>query len=100
MDTSLKELDLQIEEVQAEIEGTQQEIQVFEQRELNGEELAMADQTRRAVLEDRLAQYRRSLFDIQSKRDDVTRQVALSGETVTIVEPAIEPTEAIRPRVL
>jgi non-specific protein-tyrosine kinase len=100
LDTSLKELDLQIEELQAEIEGAQQEIQVFEQRELNGEELAMADQTRRAVLEDRLAQYRRSLFDIQSKRDDVTRQAALSGETVTIVEPAIEPTEAIGPRVL
>ncbi|MCB0203236.1 MAG: polysaccharide biosynthesis tyrosine autokinase [Anaerolineae bacterium] len=98
--TSLETFQTQIGGVQADIDSTQAQLQALQGLEDDGEELTLEQQAQRARLETSLAQYRSSLADLLGSRDDVKRAEALSGDTITVVEPAIEPTASIRPRVL
>ncbi|MEZ4770213.1 MAG: polysaccharide biosynthesis tyrosine autokinase [Caldilineales bacterium] len=98
--TSLETFQTQISGVQADIDQTQAQLQALQGLEDDGEELTLEQQAQRARLETSLAQYRSSLADLLGARDDVKRAEALSGDTITVVEPAIEPSSPIRPRVL
>lgn len=98
--TSLETFQTQISGVQADIDQTQTQLQALQGLEDDGEELTLEQQSQRARLETSLAQYRSSLADLLGARDDIKRAEALSGDTITVVEPAIEPTAPIRPRVL
>jgi non-specific protein-tyrosine kinase len=98
--TSLETFQAQIQGVQADIDQTQAQLQALQELENEGEELTLEQQAQRARLETSLAQYRSSLADLLQARDDVKRAEALSGDTITVVEPAIEPGSPIRPRVL
>lgn len=98
--TSLETFQTQISGVQADIDQTQAQLQALQGLEDDGEELTLEQQSQRARLETSLAQYRSSLADLLGARDDIKRAEALSGDTITVVEPAIEPTAPIRPRVL
>jgi non-specific protein-tyrosine kinase len=90
----------QIDGVQADIELAQDQLQVMQALEDNGEELTLEQASQRARLEASLAQYRSSLAELLRNRDDVKRAEANRGDTITVVEPAIEPTQSVRPRVL
>ncbi|MEA3337829.1 MAG: polysaccharide biosynthesis tyrosine autokinase [Chloroflexota bacterium] len=99
-DSSLEAFDEQISRVERDIQTLQEELIAFDVRESNGEELSFNEMARRISLETSLAQYQASLSDIWRRRDEVSRQSALSGDTVTVVESAIQPTVPVRPRVL
>jgi non-specific protein-tyrosine kinase len=90
----------QIDGVQADIEQAQTQLQVFTALEDDGEELTLEQAAQRARLEASLAQYRSSLAELLRNRDDVKRAEANRGDTITVVEPAIEPNQPVRPRVM
>jgi capsular exopolysaccharide synthesis family protein len=100
INSTLEVYQTQIDGVQADIELAQTQLQVFQALEDNGEELTLEQAAQRARLEASLAQYRSSLADLLRNRDDVKRAEANRGDTITVVEPAIEPSRPIRPRVL
>lgn len=100
INTTLEAYETQIDGVQANIEQTQSQLQTFDALENDGEELTLDQQAQRARLETSLAQYRSSLADLLRNRDDVKRAEANRGDTITVVEPALEPSASVRPRVL
>lgn len=100
INTTLEAYETQIDGVQANIEQTQAQLQTFDALEADGEELTLDQQAQRTRLETSLAQYRSSLADLLRNRDDVKRAEANRGDTITVVEPAVEPSAPIRPRVL
>ena len=100
INTTLEAYQTQIDGVQADIEQTQAQLQTFDALENDGEELTLDQQGQRSRLETSLAQYRSSLAELLRNRDDVKRAEANRGDTITVVEPAIEPTAPVRPRVL
>jgi len=100
INSTLEVYQTQIEGVQADIEQAQAQLQVFSALEDDGEELTLDQAAQRARLEASLAQYRSSLAELLRNRDDVKRAEANRGDTITVVEPAIEPSGPIRPRVL
>ncbi len=100
INSTLEIYQTQIEGVQADIEQAQNQLQVFTALEDDGEELTLEQAAQRARLEASLAQYRSSLAELLRNRDDVKRAEANRGDTITVVEPAIEPGGPIRPRVM
>ncbi|MCS6845537.1 MAG: polysaccharide biosynthesis tyrosine autokinase [Caldilineales bacterium] len=98
--SSLEAFSAQIASVQRDIEAVQLKLQEFKAREGRGEELTTAEQAQRASLETSLLQYRSSLADLMSKRDEITRAAALAGDSIRVVEPAEVPLTPVRPRVL
>lgn len=98
--SSLEAFSAQIASVQRDIEAVQLKLQEFKAREGRGEELTTAEQAQRASLETSLLQYRSSLADLLSKRDEVSRAAALAGDSIRVVEPAEVPMTPVRPRVL
>lgn len=100
INSTLEVYQAQIDGVQADIEQAQTQLQVFQALEDNGDELTLEQAAQRARLEASLAQYRSSLAELLRNRDDVKRAEANRGDTITVVEPALEPTQPIRPRVL
>jgi len=100
INTTLEAYQTQIDGAQADIEQTQAQLQTFEALENDGEELTLDQQGQRSRLESSLAQYRSSLAELLRNRDDVKRAEANRGDTISVVEPAIEPTTPVRPRVL
>jgi non-specific protein-tyrosine kinase len=97
---SLRTFDDQLVSVQKEIETAETKLQEFKAREERGEELTNPEQAQRASLQTSLAQYRSSLADLLSSRDEIKRSAALSGDNIVVVEPAEVPQSAVRPRVL
>lgn len=100
INSTLEVYQTQIDGVQADIEQAQTQLEVFNSLEDNGEELTLEQAAQRARLEASLAQYRSSLAELLRNRDDVKRAEANRGDTITVVEPAIEPSQPVRPRVL
>lgn len=100
INSTLEVYQTQIDGVQADIELAQDQLQVLQALEENGEELTLEQASQRARLEASLAQYRSSLAELLRNRDDVKRAEANRGDTITVVEPAIEPSQPVRPRVL
>ncbi len=100
INTTLEAYQTQIDGAEADIEQAQTQLQVFTALEDDGEELTLEQAAQRARLEASLAQYRSSLAELLRNRDDVKRAEANRGDTITVVEPAIEPTQPVRPRVL
>ncbi len=100
INSTLEAYQTQIDGVEADIEQAQTQLQVFTALEDDGEELTLEQASQRARLEASLAQYRSSLAELLRNRDDVKRAEANRGDTITVVEPAIEPTVPVRPRVL
>jgi non-specific protein-tyrosine kinase len=100
INSTLEVYQTQIDGVQADIEQAQTQLDVFKSLEDNGDELTLEQAAQRARLEASLAQYRSSLAELLRNRDDVKRAEANRGDTITVVEPAIEPSQPVRPRVL
>lgn len=100
INSTLEVYESQIDSVQADIEQAQTQLQAFIALELDGEELTLDQASERSRLESSLAQYRSSLAELLRNRDDVRRAEANRGDTITVVEPAIEPTRPVRPRTL
>ncbi|MER2598782.1 MAG: polysaccharide biosynthesis tyrosine autokinase [Caldilineales bacterium] len=100
INSTLEVYQTQIDGVQADIDQAQTQLEAFNALEANGEELTLEQTAQRTRLETSLAQYRSSLADLLRNRDDVKRAEANRGDTITVVEPAIEPSAPIRPRVL
>lgn len=100
INSTLEAYQTQIDAVQADIEQAQTQLEALTALEDLGEELTLEQASQRARLEASLAQYRSSLAELLRNRDDVKRAEANRGDTITVVEPAVEPTRPVRPRVL
>ncbi len=87
-------LQQQLQELSQEIQSTDAELQ----------ELADAtdaeSKARRAVLEDRLAQYRSTFGNVLAQLENIRLAEANALDTITVVEPATPPQRPVRPRIM
>ncbi len=87
-------LQQQLQELSQEIQSTDAELQ----------ELADAtdaeSKARRAVLEDRLAQYRSTFGNVLAQLENIRLAEANALDTITVVEPSLPPQHPVRPRIL
>ena len=100
INTTLEAYQTQIDAVQADIEQSQTQLEALSALEDQGDELTLEQAAQRARLDNSLAQQRSSLAELLRNRDDVKRAEANRGDTITVVEPAVEPSSPVRPRVL
>ena len=89
--TSLQQ---QLQELSQEIQNTDAELQSL------GEGATAEQKARRAVLEDRLAQFRSTYGNVLAQLENIRLAEANALDTITVVEPAEPPLRPVRPRVL
>jgi non-specific protein-tyrosine kinase len=87
-------LTAEMEQVQASIQQLETEIQALQAQ---GED---ADQAQLNRLQDQVARYRTSYSALLNSYSDISLAEANSGDTITVVSPAVRPTAPIRPQVM
>ncbi|HEY81588.1 MAG TPA: polysaccharide biosynthesis tyrosine autokinase [Caldilineae bacterium] len=84
----------QLQQLSEEIQATDARLQAL------GDATDAETNSRRAILEDRLAQYRSTYGNVLAQLENIRLAEANALDTITVVEPATPPERPVRPRVL